>query len=337
MKRLIAIILAVLILSAFTACAGKDSTDDDQSADQTPDTITTTIQETVKAKVKIGFCLSGDSSFYQQLKKDIEEQCRALDYEPVITTAATAEEQSSQIYSMVSGGVSVIVLDPVNVDELETSLAECETQGIPVINVIEAINGIVSTLITPNYLAIGKSAGRDAVELYGSTEGRCLLIKTDYESFSMQLMTDGFYEEIDKDKDVTVYDEEYCGSDQEKAYEAAKTAIREGKVNFIFAQSDALAQGALRAVSELDSSVTLVAFGADMELIKAAADGTIHSCIFFGPKELAEQSVYIADRFVKNKAYLPPQYIELRIEAAKGTDAQKYYTEGALYAQTTGS
>jgi len=338
MKRIIAVIMILILAAAFTACGSKE-----EAADL-PEASTLVIEQTtptpevddVEVKIKIGFSLAGEDAFYQQLVSDIEVQCSERGYEPVIKTALTVEDQNSQMHDMITAGVSVIVLDPVDVDELETVLNECETHDIPVVNVIEMANGIVSTFITPDYMAIGMSAGRDAVELYGKSEAQCLMIKSDYDSFPMQLMTDGFLEEIGKDKDVTLYDEEYCGDDEEKAYEAAKAAIKGGVVDFIFAQSDTLAKGALRAIKEYSSEITVVAFGGDMELINAATKGTIYSCIFFGPRSLSEASIDIVDRFVRNPAYMPDQYIELRIEAAQGDDAPKYYSEGGLYAQIIG-
>lgn len=339
MKRFIAIILIIVMMLAFTAC-GAPAKDDEQTPSTSDPEIQNDTTENDAAddfsQKKIGFSLAGDDAFNQQIAKDIETQCYDMNYEAVIKTALTPEEQKSHISSMIATGVLVIVIDPVDVDELESALDECDNHDIPVVNIVEMANGIVSTFITPNYMAVGKSAGRDAVELYGNTEAQCLLIKTKYDSFSMQLMTDGFLEEINKDKDVSLKDEKYCGEDEEFAYEAAKAAITGGEVDFIFAQSDTLALGALRAKEELDSDITLVAFGGDMKLISAAVDGKIHSCIFYGTKALAQASINVADRFIKNPAYLPDQYIELKIEAAQGEDAPKYKTEEALYAQTIG-
>lgn len=338
MKRFIAVILIIIMMFAFAACSApveEDAAKPPEASNLVIQQQTSEAADEIEQK-KIGISLSGEDAFHKQLAKDIETQCRELNYEPVIKTAITPEEQDSHLHNMISTGVSVIVLDPVNVDELESVLNECETHDIPVVNVVEMVNGIVSTFITPDYMTVGKSAGRDAVELFGDSEAQCLLIKTKYDSFSMQLMTDGFIEEINKDKDVTLVDEQYCGDDEELAYEAAKAAIVGGEIDFIFAQSDTLALGALRAIEELDGDITLVAFGGDMKLVSAAVEGAIHSCIFFGPKSLAKESLNIVDRFVKNPAYLPNQYIELRIEAAQGENAPKYKLENELYAQIIG-
>lgn len=341
MKKFIVSVLILMMIFALGACAG-------QTAEE-PESISTPVTEdpaTMEddeggdrfSKIKIGVGLAGEGAFYEQLKLDIKNQCDNMNYEPYIQTANSAEQQNQQIRDMLSKGVSAIVLDPVDVDSLESVLAECETQHVPVINIIDSINGIVSTLISPDFINIGKSAGRDAVELFGDSTGACLMLKTDYDSFNMQLMTDGFNQTIAKDKDVSLVSEQYVGDDEEDAYETVKAELvkQDLNINFIFAQSDALGKGALRAIKESNKDVKLVVFGGDMEIIDAAVKGKVHSAIFFGPAALASDAVFIADRFIKNENYSPPQFKELRIEAAQGEDAPQYYNEDAVYARIIG-
>jgi len=340
MKKFIATILVIIMIFAFAACGAPDAEaiealGEPSEAAILPSTPSADIVEEI-VQTKIGISLAGEGAFYQQLTIDIEKECTALNYEADIEVALTADEQSQQLYTMISTGVEVVVIDAVDVDSLEAVLAECELQEIPVINILDSINGLVSTLITPDFLSIGMSAGRDAVELYGKSGTGCMVIKGDYDSFSMQLMTDGFIEEIGKDKDVSLVAEEYCGDDEQKAYEAASRAILSEEIGFIFAQSDTLGLGALRAIEELGSDITLVVFGGDMKIIEAAVSGTVHSAIFFGPGELAFNTLYITDRFIKTEAYEPPQYVELKIEAAQESDASRYFIEGGIYAQIIG-
>lgn len=341
MRKFIVSILILIMVFALGACAGQEvekpestptpimedpaSMEDDEGGDQF-------------SKIQIGFSLAGEDAFYDQLKLDIQKECEVMNYQPNIQTAKTAEQQIQQIHDMLSKGVAVIVLDPVDVDSLESVLAECETQHVPVVNVIDSINGIVSMLISPDFISIGKSAGRDAVELFGESTGACMMLKTTYDSLNMQLMTDGFNQAIAKDKDVSLVSEQYVGDDEESAYNAVKAELakQDLNINFIFAQSDVLGKGALRAIKEANKDVKLVVYGGDMSIIDAAVKGDVHSAIFFGPAALAKDAVFIADRFIKNENYEPPQFEELRIEAAQGDDASQYYNENAVYAQIVG-
>jgi len=290
------------------------------------------------SQLVIGFSLGGAGTFYDQLIADIESECAGMNYQADIKNAQTAEEQIEHIHTLLSTGVSVIVIDAVDVDALETALAECETNHVPVISVIESINGLVSTLVAPDYISIGKSAGRDAVALFGDSTGACMVLKNSYDSFTMQLMTDGFELELGEDKDVSLVSEVVCEDSADAAYAAVIKELNhpDSPVNFIFAQSDALGKGALQAIEESGKDVKLSVFGGDMELIRAAADGKIRACIFFGPAALAKTAVRIADRFVVSGSYSPEQYNELRIEAAEGDDAAQYVDDAGVYAQIVG-
>lgn len=347
MKRLIWTLLILCIALVFTAC-GEEAVSDTQPTPDAEETPSVAYDEAASAqdgeggeefsRLVIGYCLGGEGAFYNQLKADIQRESTNMNYDTDIRTAQTAKEQIDQIRAMLSVGVPVIVIDPVDVDALESVLAECETQHVPVINILDSINGKVSTLIAPNYNDIGKSAGRDAIELYGETKAECMMLKSGYGSFNMQLLSDGFNEEINKDKDVTLVSEQFCGDDEDQAYAATKEALsaQGSTVNFIFAQSDKLGVGALKAIEELQAQVTLVVFGGDITLVSAAAEDKIHSCIFFGPAQLAAQVVDYADRMIKDTSYVPPQYFELRIEAAQGDDADDYASQDGLHAQIIG-
>lgn len=340
MKKLLVSVLIITMLFTLAACGPTETQDVEPLGEPTllqieQPTPEVDIAEAAETNT-IGFSLAGEGAFYDQLVLDITSECSALGFEANIEVAVDAQEQIQQLFNMITAGVDVIVIDAVDVDSLESVLAECETQGIPVVNIIESINGLVSTLITPDYLSIGKSAGRDAVELFGRSGTATMMIKGDYDSFSMQLMTDGFLEEIGNDKDVTLASEEYCGNSEQRAFEAASRAIASEEIGFIFAQSDILGLGALRAIEERESDIKLVVFGGDMKLIEAAVAGKVHSVIFFGPKALAKEAVYVADRFVKNETYEAPQYIELKIEAAQQADASRYFIDGSIYVQALG-
>jgi ABC-type sugar transport system substrate-binding protein len=227
----------------------------------------------------------------------------------------------------------VIVIDPVDVDSLEMVIAECATNNADVINMIEPINGYVSTLISPNFKAIGESAGEYASELLADSGGNCMILKTEYGSLNMQLMSDGFEAGIDGEDDISVVSDPFCGSDEELAYSTVKAELASNDIDFIFAQNSALAKGAVKAVDESGKDVKIVAFGGDMDIINAVSQGEIYASIFFGPGALAREAVSNADNFIKSDSYVPPQYVELSKVTVKQADAAGYYKEGEDHAE----
>lgn len=285
------------------------------------------------SRPQIGFSLAGSGAFYDQLKADIEQACERLNYQANIVIADTGDKQQRDIRSMLSVGVEAIVIDPVDVDVLESVLAECETEEVPVINIIDSINGRVDTLVSPDYLSVGRKAAQQAVSLFPDGGGFCLELKSDYDSFIMQLMSDGFIETINANETVTLAAEGYCGSEEEEAYQASKDAIAQKSVNFIFAQNAALARGAIRAIEEAGGGIHLVVFGGDMELIKSVQAGQINAAIFFGTQQLVDIAVGVADEYVKSATYESELYIELKTDMVTADNVADYILDSLQYAQ----
>lgn len=333
MKKLTIFILMLITAVTTSACGDVPTqaqvTPTDSAA---PPTASVTVSEV--PKIDIGFSLAGEDALSKQLAADIQSECSSLGYTAQISTAATAEQQQKDIQSMLAGRASVIVIDPVDVDALETVLAECEIGNAKVINIIDPINGYVSTLISPNYKTIGEKAGQYAAEVLGATGGGCMLLNTSYDSFTMQLMSDGFNAALEGQANITVASEQFCGADEELAYSTVKSELASKDIKFVFAQSSPLAKGAIRAIEESGKDIKLVAFSGDMDIISAVSSGKAYAAIFFGPAALARQAVSNADSIIKSDSYAPPQYTELTIITVKQADAAGYYKEGAAHAES---
>lgn len=319
MKKINAIALVLLVLAA--GCNTQ------VQAEATPINTASTSPSAETPTADIGFCLAGSDAFYEQLKRDIEGECAALGYTFEIRSAETADQQKEDIAALLAMDVSVIVIDPVDVDALETSLAECETQGVRVIDVIDSINGTTSMLIAPDYMKAGETAADYINDLLST--GKCLVLKTSYDSFVMQLLSDGFEGALDSD--ITV-EQVFCGEDQQAAYDAVKAALA-GDTGVVFAQNGALAKGAVQALTEAASDMPLVVFDGSMDTVAAVASGDIDAAVFFGPADLAHQALAHAQQMIQNEAYAPPQYVELNVQTIDAQNAAQYQNDSAHYAQ----
>ncbi len=330
MKRLFISAMIFIIALALAAC-GDVATQG--PADTTPGP-TGSAAGTEIPKIDIGFSLAGETALSRQLAVDLQSECDSLNYAAQVSMSATAEQQKNDIQGMIKAKAFVIVIDPVDVGALETVLAECETNGVRVINLIDPINGHVNSLISPNFKTIGENAGQCAAELLSGSGGGCMMLNTEYDSLIMQLMTDGFKNKIEGQSGISIVSEQYCGSDEELAYGTVKAEIAAKDISFIFAKSSALAKGAIRAIEESGKDIKLVVFSGDMDIINAVIEGKVYAAIFFGPKALAKEAVSNADNVIKSDSYVMPQYIELSTVTVKQADAASYYKEGEAHAET---
>ena len=248
-----------------------------------------------------------------------------------ILSAETADQQQEDIDTLLEMNVSVLVIDPVDVDALETALAECETNSVRVIGIVNTINGTIDTLISPFYKEAGEMAADYANDLLDG--GNCLELKSACDSTVMQLLSDGFEGALSSG--ITVQ-EAYCGEDELAAMDAAKEALQTGDTGLIFAQNAALGKGALQAIQETGSDAYLIVFDGSMETISSVSTGDIDAAVFFGPGELAHQAVYQADQMIKNASYEVPQYVELTVESVDADNASQYLSDRAPYAEVQG-
>lgn len=324
MRKTIVMVLILALLFAFGACEAQNIEPKETQLEESDD-------DMLDMRIKIGFSFPGDDAFYQQLQADIEQLCARLDYAPVIRTSATSAQQQTDIMTLLNENVAVMVIDPVDVDALETVLAECEIMEVPVVNVRDMINGIVSTLISPDYMSAGEMAAQRARALFSDTDGKCMVLKYSYDSFIMQLLTDGFSRSVDGNNRLTLVSEVFS-LDEQTAYDETKDKIRQLDVNFVFAQNPDLARGAMRAIDESGSDVKLVVFSGEMELVKLVQSGKIDAAIFFGSMELARYAVGVADEYIKSVTYEPAPYIELSLNVVTA-DNSVDFVSGGTYAQ----
>lgn len=331
-----AILMFVLVLvMALSACGNSTTPQASPSPTAAQTEYTNDGDDEPKEVVQIGFSIAGEGAFYDQLKADIEAACAAKGYSFSLLRPITAQEQVNDINELLGSGISVLVIGPADVDALETALAECESDGVPVINIIDSINGKVSTLVSPDYAEAGRLAAARADSLFGDEGVQCLELKTDYDSFIMQLLSDGFAEELAKNDKLILAAEQFCGSDEEQAYQLTKSELQSGEKNigFIFAQSAPLARGAVRAIEETGSSAKLAAFCGDMDLVSAVREGKLDAAIFIGPAKLADILVDNAGQYIGNPSFAPEPFIQLELDVVTADDAAEYYSEELLHAQ----
>ncbi len=334
MKKLGLIMLFALLIMTFYGCGSNDPVASPTPAATQPANVDDG-GDAVQQVIQMGFSIAGEGAFYDQLKKDIEAACAAKGYTFTLLSSPTASQQVSDISELLASGISVLVVGPADVDVLETVLAECETEGVPVINLIDPINGRVSTLVSPDYSLVGQHAAERAIHLFGETGANCLVLKTDYDSFIMQLLSDGFAKKLAENEKLSLVSEQYCGDDGEQAYELAKTELQstEKAIGFIFAQNAVLAHGALQAIEETGSAAKLVAFAGDMDLVAAVASGQMDAAISIGPEEAANTAVENAGKLLNDPAFVPPPFLQLDVDVITVDNAAEYNSEELLHAQ----
>lgn len=328
MKKIISLIIAVLFIFALAGCGSSDSSSETPSASETSSASNT--------NGLIGVSLSQENAFNTDFAAALQKAAEAEGYGVLIKYASgKASKQSEDILQLLSEEVKVMVVDAVDIDELESAMDECDSNKIPVFNLLNPINDEVKMLISPDYKEMGNMAGEQAKALLTSDDqvkGHVLMLQGAYDSFQMQMLHDGFKEALPSTEQLTL-DAPYCNFDETKAYTAVKKALADAKKpDLIFSQSESMAKGALKAMDEANASVKLITVGADADIIAAVTAKKIHCAIYFSPVELAEKTWLYVFKYLEDNAAKLPQYTSLSLAKADESNAQSLIKEGAKYA-----
>ncbi len=332
MKKGFSLIIAAIFIFALAGCGSPDLSEESPSAAQTT--------AASYPNGLIGVSLSQENAFHTDFAAELKKAAEAEGYGVSVKYAANkASRQSEDILQLLSAEVKVMVVDAVNIDELESAMDECGSNKIPVFNLLNPINDEVKMLISPDYKEMGEMAGEQAKALLTSgdqVKGSVLMLQGGYDSFQMQMLHDGFKEALPTTGQLTL-DAPYCNFDETKAYTAVKEALSAGKTpDLIFSQSESMAKGALKALSEAGAAVKIITVGADADIIAAITAKKIHCAVYFSPAELAEKTWLYLSKYLGDNTVKLPQYTALTLAKADESNAQELIKEGAKYAYIPG-
>jgi len=335
MKKAISIIILLgLLLTGLAGC----STPVSQPV-SSPGTTQENGEENTKGE--IGVSLSADNAFNSDFLTEFKRLSEESGFHIVAKSAGgDHKQQTNDILALIEAEVKIMVIDPVNIDELDQAIGECDTAGIPVIDLMEPINEVTDMLISPDYIKMGAEAAKAAKALLTNgdkAEGHVLMLQGSLDSFLMQMLHDGFTAALPESETLT-QDGQYCDFDETKAYNAVKEAVASGKApSLIFAQSESMAKGAIKAIDEAKASVKIVSIGADEDIISAIQNKKISTAVYVSPKELAEKASLYVQKYLKDNNAAIPTYTGIEIGIAEEGNASSLIPSGSKYARLPNS
>ncbi|MBQ4061602.1 MAG: substrate-binding domain-containing protein [Christensenellaceae bacterium] len=320
MKRLFIIIAVLIMMFSFAACSSakvvmfvpQDASQSDSDA----------VYEDA-----IGFIATSGEGVEQAFFEAANKYAKNSGYELIAKYSLNALQQADDILLMLEEGVGSVIIIPADPDALGTAAEECNAAGVQLINLLDPINARVSTLICPDYSLIGIKGARLAKEAKKDRRLDKLniyLLETDFDSFTMQLIHDGFVSELGEDGKllgVSHFSQEDLNLDDPFG------EIREdiSKATVIFAFNEKLAELAMAE----NPSAAVICCGASKETLEKVSDKSFYASVFYGADEMAKNAVEHAVACAKDSAYVPPEYIELSVGVASESSVENYITASA--------
>ena len=171
----------------------------------------------------------------------------------VFTDAAdSSNRQIQDVNTLLASGIDILIISPNDTEALTPVIARAY-RGIPVILLDRSVVGFDYTLfIGPDNRLIGKQAGQYVSELLGAKGGKIVEIMGRSGSPPVLDRSVGFREVNAHQRNVTIVDTIVADWLRDKAEDEMTVWLKKhGPVDVIFAQNDAMADGAHRAAVKL--------------------------------------------------------------------------------------
>lgn len=161
MKKKMFVVLGMILTMALTGCGAKEAqkpVEETEKPAETQEAATT--DDTKDGDLKFGYVVSDMShEWYQNIVKGAQKRAEELGVElKVADCAMDVGKQVTQIENMLTEGVDVQLITPVDPKALANVMSEAESYGVPVISESNIIPDALSVVGIDN-LTGGRSAG----------------------------------------------------------------------------------------------------------------------------------------------------------------------------------
>lgn len=316
MKRLLYILPCILLILA--SCASPDVTSDGGDEDEA-------------ARQVIGLSMGAEGAFADSFTQYIKSLAEMQGYELLAETCADASEQSADIEKLLSDGAEVMIVYPANTDGISYALDECDLKGVGVVNVMLPAGGVTSSLICPDYAAIGERAAALADEARRNLNldsAEVCLLEEEADSFIMQLIQDGFLKESERLEHIKAIDSEYFSSASETLAPSGLDSL--AKSDILFACNTALAEEAADLITT--ASPAVIAFSGEINVIRRVQSGDLYAALYIDPAELAQKAMQDAVALASDPEAEVASYTELSVGIADAESAGRILEKSAGYA-----
>jgi D-xylose transport system substrate-binding protein len=212
-----------------------------------------------------------------------------------------AVKQNSQIEDMITKGVDVMIIIPLDSNSLSPAVEECHKAGVKVVAYDRIINNCdLDYYITYSFDKIGRAMAQFLVDRVPT--GNYYLQHGPKEDTNQKLFTEAQMKVlqplIDKG-DIKIVGEQfaddYLPENAMKQTEQVLTA-NDNKIDAILAQNDSTCLGAIQALQEqgLAGKIPITGCDADLANCQAIVDGTMSMTIYKRLSDVAEGAVQLA-------------------------------------------
>lgn len=222
-------------------------------------------------KLRIGFILSTlQEERYAKDKKYFEDKAKSLGAEVVFAAASNNEqEQLSKVENVLSQGVKVLVVQPVNSRAASSFVAMAHKDGVKVVAYDRVINDAPLDLyVTQDSYTVGVLQAEAAAKFTGG-KGNYVILRGESGHSVANEITRGVEETLKKFPGIKiVVNQAHAGWSPDAAMKTVENALtfHKNKIDAILANNSGMANGAVQALAEQKLQGKVFVAGADADL-----------------------------------------------------------------------
>ena len=236
---------------------------------------------------KIGFSQATMASpFYVTMVDEFEKYCEENGVEPMAISAdEDVQKQNQDIMDMIAAGIDALILNPINLESVQTGIDACVEAGIPVITVDRMASSGGTAVVKRDNKEMGRLVGERLLEELGgaeAAEGTIIELQGTAGDQVMMDRRDGFESAFEGVDGITIVQSVNCDYVRAKAVVAAQDLIQanlDNNIVAIYGHNDDMAIGGMQAAQEAGLEGVLIC-GVDglMEAVEAIANGEGYIC-----------------------------------------------------------
>lgn len=270
---------------------------------------------------KVGFSVSTLSNpFFVNMREAGEERAEELGLDLITLDAQDdVSEQVTQIQDLITRGVDVLIVNPVDSDAISLAVQEANRAQIPVITVTRpAKNGEVEQHFDVDNKECGNLVAEKVVEDLDG-QGNIAILEGLPGAVSTEDRQEGFMEVIDNKDDLKVVDSLTANYSRSEGQSVTEDIIESNPdLDAIYAHNDEMALGAVRALSAANKLEDVKVYGIDAieDALEAVKNGDMNATIMQQPKLQMKTAVESADKIIQGESleeevvYIPVRLVD---------------------------
>jgi len=289
----------------------------------------------VDGPVKIGFSQATQQSpFYVALTDAAKAEAQAQGNEFFYADAnGDVTKQNNDVQDLITRGINVLVINPVDPMGVTPSLTAAEAAGIKVVTVDRPVESGAAAFVGRDNKAMGQLVGKAAVETLGPSGGKIIQIQGDAGGAVARDRGEGFKTAVSAQPNIAVVDGPYADYTRSKAVTAMQDLLQaHPDLKAVYAQNDDMALGALQVLTENHRKDVKV-FGVDglMEAVRAIAAGDQYIATALNdPNAEGQLAVQTAVKAARGESV--PEFVDAGTSLVNKSNAQALVGESTFAA-----